>query len=815
MSAFHYKQKQDTVEPVKSTGHPLRYCDGVKYGTTTYTPEARPVCPAELTDNRIHEKGLLTVYKPNIVPETRRIIRCRRGTTYIYSGTKFFWFFRRYNNQPLITKFFPTSAEECQKMWKTKTSPTGQKLQTTLIGNSTYTEFATNNDKGFKYSGYSSHERTVTDYYMEVSILIISMPSLTMTSPWNVIPRSRLYKTSFMDHESTSVWDQLKPTDLCLHVPRVTMEVEAITYPSTKHLEETASSPGAGNQTFFVGHKAVWDVDDRMIVNNTYNCITRAPGDIIYVSKGGDVYKWTKDGKLHTASTTKPHLFGAPNEVHHAHSSYTELQKDSNGKVVNVQNKHTDGHELGDSSVIDAKDLAPASPQQPPRVIPKKNASNDVTIRETVAYLEFQQTETQNRNVHARAVANCKQNQLAWDTFVNVLNIFPSAAISSRIRHPIQAIQGGHGHYTIKKCELITESTILTSLFTNTTASYVINGRTIKFTEVMKKLKVAASNRKCLTYPLIKFKLGGSNYERIGQMTLDGTVNTGVARHLEECRHNRLLVFPINGVTHFFKDYAHVAIEATSVVNKKLASINAAHDAIKSKQINPLLDPLNEYINQIHLIPLTEPLLEGKYTNLATGHVASSEYSLEERQSADFVLTELMQERTYAQLGTRIIKEKTISDYTGSNTKSGGIFDDFGSAFGGLDDLVLDAGRELLDAGGKVIDAVVDDGTKILDGVTDAVVEMGGNLAHTVGDGIGIFDKFLRYGLPVIGGILIISGLAYVYVKFIRPNMKDDAEKFLTPEDNEQDEPPKYDDVANSDDIEMGGNSVRKRKNIL
>lgn len=73
IAAFHYMQKKGNQESLDEKGTPLRYCWGSLFSEAMFTLEKRPICPTQMVDNRIHGKGIITVYKPNIVAISRSI----------------------------------------------------------------------------------------------------------------------------------------------------------------------------------------------------------------------------------------------------------------------------------------------------------------------------------------------------------------------------------------------------------------------------------------------------------------------------------------------------------------------------------------------------------------------------------------------------------------------------------------------------------------------------------------------------------------------------------------------------------------------
>lgn len=836
MAAFNYKQKIKVQDPLKDRGHPLRYCDGSKFDELMYTPEPRPVCPTELSDHRVHERGVLTVYKPNIVPITRKINRCQEGSTFLYSGKSPCCFAERYDNRPIETVKKPTSKDVCDRMIHTKTSPSGN-LTGFYAGTTTMNDFATNNNKVFDYGGafdFSSHSKTVYDHFLKIAQMQVIMPTLSIHTPWGSIPRNYLYKNSYSVRDSRYNWEPFKKEDLCLYVPRLTAEVEAVHYPFGDNLVETSSSSGAVNSTFFISEKVkgAWSVDNTMLIKDLskFNCVKKGVNDKLYITKSGDILKWQK-GKIMRPAAKSPqvaHLLGT-NHQDHGHSSFVEITK-VDGTVNGLQNKHYEGHDPGDNSTIDVSKTPAKTVRHPPSIVTTAAppgtttpqtppGSGGVQWQEAFAYMQYQQTEIQNANIHARVISDCHQSQLEWDMFVQLLDISPSIAIGRRIRQAVQATHGGNGFYVVKKCELVTSNSLMTTLFTNDTVEYSVNGVLTPFRELVAKLGVYPSDGKCLSYPLVKFKMAKSNHELVGQLTRDGSINTNSIKLLESCHGSRSLVFNLNNMTYFFRDYQLLGRANTNEVMKKITNIEQGSSLIKGGAV---LNPIDEFINTIHLIHIVDPLEETKFKHYPTGHTVTDRYDMMERQSSFMSLLEMQEESTRAKFADKIWIQRRNIDYTGKEKYNGfdatsildffatsakgvvNIADDIASGIGsGIESLASGVGGAIGDIGGGVGSAVESVGG----GVGSAVGEIG----KGVGSGVGALGKGLSGILtsiiiPVVVVIVIVVGGYFIYTKFIA----NEPEKVNLP--------PSYNEAmrGNTDDEmvigENGDNNLRKRK---
>lgn len=852
-ASFHYKQKDDKTDFQKESGHPLRYCDGVTYGFQMYTMEPRPVCPAETSLRREHEKGVLTVYKPNIVPVSRTVHRCQYGRTRVHSGRTFCCFGAKYNNQPLVTVRRATKEKECRDMVKDHTDKWYGTLTPTVAGNYTYSSFATHNDKSFSYSGLGSHTRDVGDAFLETAEMKVMMPSLTIVTPWGLnIPRSYVYKGTWTDGISRLVWEQFQKEELCLHVPRVTTNVEVVIYKNGDELLEKSPSPGATETTFFVSREVhgVWSVDDSMLLTKKgtekFNCIRQGDNDKIYITKNGDIIKYSRGDSIHPKSVPEEHqhLLGTTTH-HHEHTSFVEITSGGNGSVTAVNSKYSALHEKNkNDTVIKMKDIKTAEDYKknkkklPP--VPK-NSQDQTTWQEAVAYIEYERTETANENIHKRAIDSCEQSKLEWDMFVQLLDISPSRAISGRLRDVVQATHGGNGYYNVKRCELVFDHTILPTLFTNSTTTFKLNGKTLTARNISVMLGVVPSESKCFNYPIVKFRTSGSSEFKIGQLTRDGSIDTLSAKHLEPCRKSRLLVFNINDKVNIFRDYRLEATLLAKDVTRLIDTYESAHKTLKDGTPQSLSDPLIEYISKIGIIPLMKPLQEKKFKHYPTGQQVVDRYSVAESQAGVSSLIELMADRSYSEYATKVWQQRTIVDWTGSNIPSdsdglgefaSGIAGFFTGAVGGIvggadklaggigsgiASIASGIGSGIGDIGSGVGSAVGDIGEGIGDGV-GAIGEGVGKGVGALGEGIG--NILLTIVLPIVAVIGVGVGGYFIYTKFIAKDPKGEVGEELINEkrkahqddydydnpaaDGNNESPPEYEDVE--------ADSLRRRR---
>lgn len=821
-ATFIYKQKLQAQDQMRSAGNPLRFCSGTNYNTMIYTPEPRPVCPSEMAEKRTHEKGVLTVFKPNIVPVTKRVGRCSKITTKVYSVSSFV--FCCYKNKwgTRTTTNEPMSDDDCREMFINGRTPDGETLQDKDPNATTHSTHFTDRDKSFDFGGYGSNTRNVVDYQLDISIMKITTPSMTISTPWTSIPRNFLYSSSYKTDEYSLVWDQFQPSKLCMFVPRITTEVEAVRYPRGDALMEESSSSDAKETIFFTSRSsmAAWDVDDTMEITDLskFNCIKKRPGEKIYLNKNGDLLKWHPAKKLRKAAKDPDN--GADkigsDQYDYAHSSYTELVKNEQGTVT-VTDDATQNtvSKPSDSSVIDAANFTAPEQDTKPKVnsitdIIKPTNSDTTTTRELLSYMNYQNIQQQNENVHQRLINNCKQNQVAWDVYTAQMELSPSLAIGKHLKRAVEAMYAGNGYYAVKECEIVQTSAIFGTMMTNSTRDVLFNGVYVPFRELVAKLAILPSKNKCLSSPLVKFTIKNRDEEMVGQLMRDGRINVGKIKALEDCLPNRVMAFNVGVKTYFFLNYEFLTNAATETVMKMKSSIEQGSVALTKVTSVGDLSPLTEFINSLVLINIVDPLKEKKFKHTPVGSVNGGQMnSLYEKAAGQSSVLDLMYENSRSTHAARVWKETHITDYSGG--VGGGFLNDLADlaessvdalitladgAAAGTANLASELGTGIGGLGQGIGDGIAGLGQGVGDGVAGLGEGVGEGVA-SVGDGLGQGIGALGSGLggiftTILLPIIVIAGVAvggyFFYTKFIAKSPSDSGRRKKTDEDDDEDD---------------------------
>ena len=427
ISTFIYKQKLQAQDQARSSGNPLRFCSGTNYNTQIYTPEPRPVCPSEVSEKREHKKGVITVFKPNIVPITKVVGRCTKIKTKVYSLSTFVFCCHKGKSGTRTSTNEPVTKEECEHMFKSKSAPDTGELLKNINENDEHTTYFTDRNKDFNFDGFTSRTRYVIDYQLDISIMKISTPMMTMSTPWTMIPRKHLYSNFYKTNEYSIVWDTITKNNLCMFVPRLTAEVEAVRYPRGDSLMEESSSSDATETIFFTSKTsmATWDVDDTMEITDLtkFNCINKKNAkEVIYLNKNGDLLKWYPMKKLRNQTVDKDldvDLIGS-DQYDYAHSSFTELIVKEDGSAVTITDPIGQSAKPTSAGVgtLDAANITGSEKDNKPKdttildIIKKTTAEDTTTTKELLSYLNYKNVQQENENIHQRLINNCKQNQV-------------------------------------------------------------------------------------------------------------------------------------------------------------------------------------------------------------------------------------------------------------------------------------------------------------------------------------------------------------------------------------------------------------------
>lgn len=777
VAAFHYMQKNKNREKTADLGSPLRYCQGTRFSERMVAIERRPVCPSQfIEDNRIHGKGVLTVYKPNIVSVIKTVNHCTKSVTHLYSSENFWG--TDSDNYPPVQQFVRPKVENCKRWVYNKTSAFGKLKKANPNAKSILQFWATQNPKIYRYPWCSDVNQYIWDAFLERSNIEVLMPSLTMTTPWYDIPKSYLFNSSYAQMASILSWDPFVKMDICLFVPRITARVESVIYLTGQNANEADMNPNSKETIFFKskGAHAMFSVDDTMEIDRTknYNCIPRGPNDTLYLTKDGEIIKFTN-----TTGEEEPFnedeesgLIGAT-KINHPHESYKKMTHDGSKKALFVQNLHHDDFsELGNTN---GNGISNADVTTPAKDVPEEaktlrsmlqagqvsintssSSYNKPIYKDLVSFVLFQMKEQANQNLHNRMVTQCHTEQDIWDNFNVLLEIDPSRAISSKLMRPVDARHAGNGFFVYRDCELITkEIEVVPSLVTNSTEEIFVNG--VKFTVasvVRKFFRTLPSDRKCLIYPLLKFQLF-SGAEMVGQLTPNNNVESSKLSFMEECVRGfkRKFLFEISNSTYVFENYRLTHTIPTYMLNNKLKRTVKHFESANNSMANVgvATSAIDNILDNIHVLSVSRHLKETKFSHIPSGVLTGQLYTLEEQQSMSMSLNDMRLARGVREFRMKDFNSNFTNNLDRSMSESSFAFSGgwLTSALGSVGDFITN----LVDHGGHAISEILGAGGEAAGGVLGAVTNAGGSLLQSL--------------IIPLGILVVVAGCTYyVYVKY-------------------------------------------------
>lgn len=786
MGMFSYKRSYASKHSGHASGNPIRFCGGSAYTGEMFTIEPRPKCPITSTaTNRHHGRAIITVYKPNIVSVRRNVTRCLSRITHVHAYENIFGTSRDAWRK---TRNVPTDPRDCREWIKTKdtcrtfirlsqeeldeqadismfrytqrsnyykTHPKTCTFTKKFSQNLAATEYETTPYLDYEYSGghtssYDMRSATLSEGFMEVG-----MPTATMVTPWANIPKEYQYSDSYQVNNVTLVWDAFVPDDLCLYVPRFRGDVTYIKYKHGDYNVPIDPTSDEERYTLFLvaeQYGALFNVDSAQEIKDIskLNCM---PHVVDYNTKvyqvGSDqviVVTMTDDGdssrhdKSHIPEDmrhigTEEQVHGAYSSIHYDSSSKTVLETEKDNELTSVAPP-----EKGDKNKV--TDLAEHfnsikranSPSQPDPVTPPA-PPNDPTATEVLAYIDFKNTETQKHNVHVRAVQNCFINQLDWDVYTQLLDVNPSRAISNRINFAVEASMGGNGFYNVKRCELAIDTVVIPTLRTNSEERVSINNKEFTVKEIVKHMGVNPDPEKCFAMPLVVFRSRLTGTQVVGQVTLEGVINTQKLAYLEACTADKSFVFLINDFGHFFYNYKQTFTDTTANIrNATEKFLVASQPGVQPGPPGSSLaasQARQHALSKIHILSIVQPanLKEKEYKHFPTGLFNNDIYSLAEHQSASLGLMKLMEEQNFERFAAREFAEEFRSD---RRSHDNGLFYGMGNIAEGAGDFFMKVGQGegslLYGLGGGIGQAakgagegVGAAGKGIFDGIGDAI----------------------------------------------------------------------------------------------
>ena len=706
MGMFNYKRSFVTKHTGHASGNPIRFCGGSAYTGDMFTVEPRPKCPLTSTkENRYHGHAVITVYKPNIVSVRRNITRCLQRITHVHAYENIIGTSRDAYRK---TKNVFTSPEDCRKWKKTKsacetfrsedddqfnmffsafmrTTSSHCTFKKHVSQNLAATEYETNPYLDYNYdtSGgdYYSRSATMSEGFVEVS-----MPSSTMVTPWANIPKELMSKGEYEVNNVTMVWEPFGPDDLCLYVPRFRGEVSYIKYKHGDYNVPINPSDDMEEYTLFLladQYGAMFNVESSQEVKDLskLNCMPHKTDYNTKVFQTGtdQIIVVTMTDKGHENKYASSHI---PEDMRHRggeeqiHSAYASVRYDAKQKKVLSTEKDnevtvTTPSRQGDMEA-DPLDLEQhynkvktTDSKEPP---PKHVAPEAPTSTDVLNYINYKRAETQRENLHVRAMQNCFINQIDWDMYTQLLDINPSRAISNRMNMALEASLGGNGFYNVKKCELAIDTTIVPTLRTNSDEIVSVNGKEFSVKQLVHHLGVASDPDKCFAMPLVVFRSGITGTQVVGQVTLEGVINTQKLSYLEACSRNKAHIFMINDHGHFFLDYKReftdTAVNIMNATEKFLqASLPVEQPAQKGTSLSET-QMKQHALSRIHILSIVQPtnLKEKEYSHFPTGLFRNDIYSLAEHQSISLGLMKLMEEQNFERFAAREFNAEFTAD---------------------------------------------------------------------------------------------------------------------------------------------------------
>lgn len=834
IGTFNYKRSFAPAHPHHSSGNPPRYCGGLDFVGDMYTFSKRPTCPLNTqAESRTHGRAMITVYKANIVNIRHETTRCMQHMTRVHSYENIFGTSR---DQWRRTKSVKTGERAC-KEWKESKSAcnsfTRQALDevdntrggaqgyhhnrewctfaTKPSQNNAISEYKTSPYLDYEYSkgeivGWDMRHATLTEGFMEVS-----MPSMTMATPWTTIPKENTYKGSYDINNMTLIWEPFKPSDLCLYVPRFRGEVDYVKYQNGNFDVQVDIKRGEDDKkyTLFLlsdSYNVMFNVDSAQKIKDTtsLNCMPHksdyrttlyqtSSDQIIMVTFVDDLSKpASKRGVGESHIPAKMRHVGMDDQ---AHSAYSSIHVNSGtGRVQTVVG--SDSHTTRPSKKGDPTKVYDM-------VVPKPKDSDFptpshimLTSEDSIGYVMFKQKETERNNLHVRAMQNCFINQMDWDVYTQLLDINPSRAISKRLNMAVEATHGGNGFYNVKRCELANDVIIVGTLRTSSAEAVLVNGvhKTVK--QIVHEMGVSPDPEKCFAMPLVVFSSSLTGGQIVGQLTLDGIVRDKRLAYIEPCGRNKAHIFTVGDYSHFFFDYKRNFTERVEVIQNITEQLHHTTKFMKqhplvSSDASPASILRDHALNKIHTINIVQPdgLKEREYQHYPTGLYSNSMYSVTELQSVSLGLTKLMEEDNYERYALREFTIAWANDRESIDSGLGA--EGFSDALG---EFFIDAEHatgELVEDFGKGIEYVEDGAGDLARGIGDGASTAAKGIFGAVGDALS--STFMSLGLPLLGvAVLAIVGVI-VYKQLTGGGDNDNVEHTPSP----------YDDSADNDMMMM------------
>lgn len=808
MGMFNYKRSYSSKHAGHSSGNPIRFCGGSAYTGDMFTIEPRPKCPITSNEkNRHHGRAIITVYKPNIVSVRRNVTRCLQRITHVHAYENVFGTSRdswrktwNVNTSPRDCRewkkeksacktFIRASEEEGDEMASVflmfynlnnnyyrqhnETCVFTKKFSQNLAAN----EFETTPYLDYDYSAGSIHSYDMRSATLSEGFMEVAMPTATMVTPWANIPKEYKYKDSYQVNNVTFVWEAFTPDDLCMYVPRFRGDVTYIKY---KHGDFDVPIDPTSNQEnytlFLVAEQygALFNVDSSQEIKDVsnLNCMPHVLGyNTKFYQVGSDqiiMVTMTDDGLLnHHEESHIPEdmrhvgveeqVHGAFSSIHYDASSKKVLKVEKDNELTTTkptqQGVANKTHDLETHFNSVRKSNGPEDPEIPEPPLPPK----DATITEALAYINFKNVETQKHNIHVRAVQNCFINQLDWDVYTQLLDLNPSRAISNRINVAVEASMGGNGFYNVKRCELALDTVVIPTLRTNSEERVSVNNKEFTVKDIVRHMGVSPDPEKCFAMPLVVFRSRLTGTQIVGQVTLEGVINTQRLAYLEACTADKSFIFMINDYGHFFHDYKATFTDTSDNIRNATEKFLVASSGgvPPGEEGSSLADQQarQHALSKVHILSIVQPanLRENEYKHFSTGLFNNDIYSLAEHQSTSLGLMKLMEEQNFERFAAREFAAEFTSD---RRSHDNGLFYGMGNIIEGAGSFFQRMGE----GEGGLLYGLGGGAGQLLKGAGEGVGAAGKGIFGGIGDALS--GTFMALGLPLIAvAVLAIVGV--------------------------------------------------------
>lgn len=210
--------------------------DSSKYITFT----DRPVCPRRLLDDAPVERGLLTIFKPNIAVHKIKAYSCSLISQSVYVNCRGLGYGVT-KNEPILK---PVEATTCNSWVLQKKCKHG--ILTNIKGSGRY---QTNNVLEIKYNFWDICLRqkpwvdTEHNCIYDEKTVRFAYPYTHIDTPLGQYNLSYVANGFVMGMFQTTVWNPFSLNDVCKHIPYETMDVTKITYTNVDqhHISHTVS----------------------------------------------------------------------------------------------------------------------------------------------------------------------------------------------------------------------------------------------------------------------------------------------------------------------------------------------------------------------------------------------------------------------------------------------------------------------------------------------------------------------------------------------------------------------------------------------